>query len=114
MAHTCLLSVNRLFPSKFVRNSYLKVPLMMPYTEQYLKDKLSKELDATYVEVVDLTDGCGGKFNCLVVSSQFEGKATLARHRLVNSVLKEELKEIHAFSQKTLTPDQWEKEKGGQ
>ncbi len=31
--------------------------------------------------------------------------------RLVNSVLEEELKEIHAFSQKTLTPEQWEKQK---
>ncbi|KAK0159690.1 hypothetical protein PV327_010780 [Microctonus hyperodae] len=29
---------------------------------------------------------------------------------LVNSILSEELKEIHAFSQKTLTPSQWEKQ----
>lgn len=27
--------------------------------------------------------------------------------RLVNSALSEELKEIHAFSQKTFTPTQW-------
>jgi len=29
--------------------------------------------------------------------------------RLVNSILEEELKTIHAFSQKTLTPEQWQK-----
>lgn len=30
--------------------------------------------------------------------------------RLVNSVLKEELKTIHAFSQKTFTPEQWKEQ----
>lgn len=30
---------------------------------------------------------------------------------MVNSVIAEELKDIHAFTQKTLTPEQWEKEK---
>ena len=35
------------------------------------------------------------------------GKGLLARHRLVNAALEEELKAIHAFSQKTLTPEQW-------
>jgi hypothetical protein len=28
-------------------------------------------------------------------------------YRLVNTILQEELKTIHAFSQKTLTPEQW-------
>ncbi|KAK0155788.1 BolA-like protein 2 [Merluccius polli] len=31
--------------------------------------------------------------------------------RLVNGVLAEELKDIHAFEQKTLTPQQWETQK---
>ena len=31
--------------------------------------------------------------------------------RLVNKVLEEELKVIHAFQMKTLTPEQWEKTK---
>jgi len=80
----------------------------MPYSEQYIQDKLTNGLEATHVEVVDETDGCGGKFSVIVVSKQFEGKPLLARHRLVNSLLADELKEIHAFSQKTLTPEQWE------
>ncbi len=29
--------------------------------------------------------------------------------RLVNEILKEEMKEIHALTQKTLTPEQWNK-----
>ena len=80
---------------------------MSGYTEEDLKKKLLEKLSAVHVEVVDQSDGCGVKFGALIVSSQFEGKAVLARHRLVNSALEEELKTIHAFSQKTLTPEQW-------
>lgn len=83
----------------------------MTYTEEYLKNKLLKELDASYVEVIDQSDGCGGKFACVVVSEKFKGKPLLARHRLVNTALEEELKSIHAFSQKTYTPEQWEEQK---
>lgn len=55
----------------------------------------------------DLSDGCGGKFEAVIVSEQFNGKSLLQRHRLVNTALQEELKTIHAFSQKTFTPEQW-------
>ena len=58
-------------------------------------------------QVKDLSDGCGGKFDAVIVSKKFEGKPLLARHRMVNEILKEELQEIHAFTQKTMTPEQW-------
>ncbi|CAH0548748.1 unnamed protein product [Brassicogethes aeneus] len=102
-------------PSKILRFfsikrllSEINSPLRMVYTEEHLKDKLQKGLDATHVEVVDESDGCGGKFSCIIVSEKFKGKPLLQRHRLVNTVLQEELKTIHAFSQKTFTPEQWE------
>jgi stress-induced morphogen len=60
---------------------------------------------------VDQSDGCGGKFAALIVSEEFDGKPLLQRHRLVQGILQEELKEIHAFSQKTLTPQQWNEQK---
>lgn len=94
-----------------------------------LKEKLTSELDATYVvrsccisytlrlidldkpqEVKDTSGGCGGqKFEVVIVSAQFEGKRLLERHRLVHQCLAKELESIHAFSQKTYTPEQWEK-----
>ncbi|KAK4887587.1 hypothetical protein RN001_003858 [Aquatica leii] len=64
----------------------------MTYTEVYIRDKLIKELDAIHVEVIDESDGCGGKFSCIIVSEKSEGKPLLSRHRLVNNVLQEELK----------------------
>ncbi|XP_044012796.1 bolA-like protein 2 [Aphidius gifuensis] len=81
----------------------------MPYSASYIKEKLIKELPASHVMVEDQSDGCGAKFFVLIVSDKFAGKPLVLRHRLVHEILKEELKEIHAFSQKTLTPEQWEK-----
>ncbi|XP_014225279.1 bolA-like protein 2 [Trichogramma pretiosum] len=83
----------------------------MPYSEEHIRQKLQKELEPLHLTVEDQSDGCGGKFSVLVVSEKFAGKTLLQRHRLVNGILEEELKDIHAFSQKTLTPEQWEKQK---
>ncbi|MGH0169300.1 UNVERIFIED_CONTAM: hypothetical protein FKN15_003239 [Acipenser sinensis] len=69
-------------------------------------------MGAVHVEVEDTTtDHCSTSFKVLIVCPQFEGKPLLQRHRMVNTCLAEELKEIHAFEQKTLTPEQWEKQK---
>lgn len=56
-----------------------------------------------------MSDGCGAKFKVLIVSSKFEGKPLLARHRMVNELLQEEMKSIHAFTMNTLTPEQYDK-----
>jgi hypothetical protein len=46
-----------------------------------------------------------------LVSPQFAKKTTLARHRLVNSTLKEEIAAIHAWTPKCHTPEEWEEKK---
>lgn len=38
-------------------------------------------------------------FEVVIVSPQFRDKRLLARHRLVNEALKEEISKVHAFSQ---------------
>ncbi|CAO3627184.1 unnamed protein product [Mucor hiemalis] len=50
-------------------------------------------------------------FEVTIVSPLFEGKRLLARHKLVNELLKEEINKVHAFTQKTFTPAEWEKKK---
>lgn len=44
----------------------------------------------------------------IIVSPVFEGLPTLKRHRMVNDLLKEQIAQLHAFSQKTYTPKQYE------
>ena len=92
---------------EFLFLSVFLLQIMSDYSADYIKEKLAKELETEHIEVEDLSDGCGGKFQALIVSSKFEGLPLLKRHRLVNSVLEEEMKTIHAFTQKTLTPEQW-------
>ncbi|XP_076828824.1 bolA-like protein 2 [Brachyhypopomus gauderio] len=83
----------------------------MAVTADHIREKLIAEIGAVHVEVEDTSPNrCATSFKVLVVSPEFEGKPLLQRHRLVNSCLADELKEIHAFEQKTLTPEQWEKQ----
>lgn len=58
-------------------------------------------------EVKDTSGGCGQKFEVIIVSTQFQGKRLLDRHRMVHECLAKELEHIHAFGQKTYTPEQW-------
>lgn len=51
-------------------------------------------------------------YEATIVSHQFAKKTTLARHRLVNGVLKAEIAAIHAWTPKCFTPEEWEKKKG--
>ena len=50
----------------------------------------------------------GGHYQMTIVSSQFRGKTTMARHRLVYAALSGMMhKEIHALSIKAYTPEEF-------
>ncbi len=52
-------------------------------------------------------------FKVTVVSSRFEDKTLVARHRELNQLLKEELAgPVHALSLHTLTPAEWQEKNG--
>lgn len=49
----------------------------------------------------------GGHYQMTIVSSQFRGKSTMARHRMVYGALSGMMrKEIHALSIKAYTPEE--------
>ncbi|KAG2184670.1 hypothetical protein INT43_000583 [Umbelopsis isabellina] len=80
-------------------------------TVELLQEAIKERLQAEHVEVVDNSGGCGQMFDVIIVSPLFNDKRTLARHRLVNDSLKDEISKVHAFSQKSYTPDEWAKRK---
>jgi len=80
-------------------------------TEAGLKSTLAEKLEATHVDIEDMSEGCGQAFSALIVSPQFQKKTTLARHRLVNAALKAEIAAIHAWTPKCYTPEEWEKQR---
>ena len=77
---------------------------------------LRQALVAAYVDVEDESAqhaghagaaSGGGHYRVMVVSSLFEGKTLVARHRLVYAALAKEMQgEIHALALTTLTPTQ--------
>jgi len=52
-------------------------------------------------------EGGSSHFRIVVISDQFEGLAPVARQRLINDILREELAgPVHALTMKTLTPQE--------
>ncbi|KAL2163447.1 hypothetical protein VTH06DRAFT_5504 [Thermothelomyces fergusii] len=82
-----------------------------PITAESLRAALTERLQATHVEVQDMSGGCGQAFSSLIVSAAFAGKTALGRHRLVNAALRDELARIHAWSARCQTPDEHAREK---
>ncbi|KAI8875247.1 bola-like protein [Backusella circina FSU 941] len=78
-------------------------------TVDSLQTAITERLQAQHVAVEDLSAGCGQMFEVVIVSPLFEGKRLLARHKLVNEALKDEISKVHAFTQKSYTPAEWEK-----
>ena len=61
--------------------------------------------------MVDDSDGCGAKFNVVLVTDEFVGVKLLDRQRQVNAALKDIVDRIHALSLKTWTIADYEKKK---
>lgn len=57
---------------------------------------------------VEVMGDDGAHFEAIIVSPSFEGKNTLAQHRLVYDTLGDRMRaEIHALSMRTFTPAEW-------
>lgn len=87
---------------------------------EQLKDKLSRELQALHVEIIDdswqhaghaeaRSDLGATHLSITIVSPQFEGVGLMDQHRMVHDVLKEAReKHLHALQLKTIPASQWE------
>ncbi|OLQ91520.1 transcriptional regulator BolA [Vibrio panuliri] len=82
--------------------------------EDTIKSKLNQQLTPVHLDVINesfmhnVAPGSESHFKVIVVSEQFAGLRLIARHRLVNQTLAEELaNHIHALAIHTYTPDEW-------
>ena len=82
--------------------------------QQTITSKLEKALSPEHLEVINeshmhnVPEGSESHFKLIIVSDDFKDKMLLARHRLVNKVLEEELKgSIHALALHTMTMEEW-------
>jgi len=79
-----------------------------------IEKKLTDQIDCLYLEVENesfrhsVPANSETHFKVTVVSEQFSGKLLIARHRLINQILAEQLAgPVHALAMHTYTPEQW-------
>jgi BolA protein len=84
-----------------------------------IERKLAEGIHAKHLEVINesgnhnVPPGSESHFKVVVVSEDFAGKALLARHRIINALLAEELaNKIHALAIHTFTEEEWRKANG--
>ncbi|CAN0262994.1 bolA-like protein 1 [Lampetra fluviatilis] len=82
--------------------------------QESIREKLTRSLGPVHLDVINesgmhaVPRGSETHFKVVVVSTQFEGVPLLARHRLVNEALRDELAGgVHALSIQARTPQQW-------
>ncbi|XP_011865864.1 PREDICTED: bolA-like protein 3 isoform X1 [Vollenhovia emeryi] len=59
---------------------------------------------AQLIEVTDVSGGCGAMFDINVVAPEFKGLNTVKQHRIINEVLKEEIRDMHGLRIRTSIP----------
>ncbi len=81
---------------------------------QNITDKLEKALSPEHLEVINeshmhnVPEGSESHFKVVIVSDSFKDKMLIARHRLVNKALEDELNSsIHALALHTMTMEEW-------
>ena len=79
-----------------------------------IEEKLNASFAPSYLEVLNESDnhnvppGSESHFKVTIVSNEFESKMLIARHRMINKLLAEELAgAIHALSIHSFTPSEW-------
>ena len=84
-----------------------------------IEAKITDALQPEYLEVANeshmhnVPPDSESHFKVTVVTAEFDGKMLVARHRMLNQLLKEELDgPVHALSLNTLTPKEWQEKNG--
>ncbi|KAK6454287.1 uncharacterized protein RJT20DRAFT_130343 [Scheffersomyces xylosifermentans] len=76
------------------------VPPMDDY-ENKIYNILKEEFEPKALSVKDVSGGCGSMFAISVESEKFKGKPMIKQHRLVNELLKDEIKQWHGLQLQT-------------
>ncbi|KAI4728116.1 hypothetical protein E4T49_04065 [Aureobasidium sp. EXF-10728] len=82
----------------------VEAPDYLDEKELHIFQKLAAELSPTKLEVQDVSGGCGSMYALDIVSAKFKGLSVIKQHRLVNAVLKDEIKGWHGVQLKTKAP----------
>ncbi|KAJ1897578.1 hypothetical protein LPJ66_003277 [Kickxella alabastrina] len=75
-----------------------------------IKDLVNTNISGVhYINVEDISGGCGSMFNVAIASDVFDKVTRINRHKMVHTALGDTMKELHALSLKLYTVAQYEK-----
>ncbi len=84
-----------------------------------IESKLAEGIKALHLEVINESSshnvpaGSESHFKVVLVSEDFVDKKLLARHRMINQILADELQgAIHALALHTYTEEEWKEQNG--
>lgn len=87
--------------------------------QSIIEEKITAALQPEHLEVVNeshmhnVPPDSESHFKVTIVTNEFAGKMLVARHRILNQLLKGELDgPVHALSLNTLTPEEWQEKNG--
>ena len=106
------LHQNLNFQNKILRKVALPLQLTKLYsTTTEASKKMVELLKARFplakeVEVVDISHGCGAMYEINVASVEFKGLSVVKQHRLINEILKEQIKDMHGLRIQTSVPSE--------
>lgn len=66
-------------------------------SQSKLEELIKSKLKVKELSVIDNSGGCGQSFVIKITSEDFNNKSLIQQHKLMNEILKEELKEIHSI-----------------
>ncbi|CAN9286239.1 unnamed protein product [Alternaria alternata] len=78
-----------------------EAPDYLNEAELHVFNKIKSELEPVKLEVQDISGGCGSMYAIQVESPKFKGLTVIKQHKLVNEVLKDEIKSWHGVQLRT-------------
>jgi BolA protein len=80
--------------------------------QSIIETKLAETLSPEFLDVINESHMHSGPateshYKVVAVTKAFEGKMLIARHRMINAALADELQQIHALALHTMTPDEY-------
>ncbi len=77
----------------------------MSMDAEQIRQLIAAALPCEHLQV----EGDGRHWFAVIVSPQFEGKRTIARHQMVYATLESQMQSeaVHALSMRTFTPAEW-------
>ncbi|KAI4956273.1 hypothetical protein J4E91_000484 [Alternaria rosae] len=78
-----------------------EAPDYLNEAELHVFNKIKAELEPVKLEVQDISGGCGSMYAIQIESPKFKGLTVIKQHKMVNEVLKDEIKSWHGVQLRT-------------